>query len=80
MLMQGIGKTFQSEWVGGDQKYLLPHVDQAGLDWWTSELNNDLANGVGYNHIIRAFIVSLEYRSRFGQPCGGFSDMTSDCR
>ena len=60
--------------------YLGRQPDQGGLDWWTSELNNDLANGVGYNHIIRAFIVSLEYRSRFGQPCGGFSDMTSDCR
>ena len=60
--------------------YLGRQPDQGGLDWWTSELNNDLANGVGYNHIIRAFIVSLEYRSRFGQPCGGFSDMTFDCR
>lgn len=60
--------------------YLGRQPDQAGLDWWTSELNNDLANGVGYNHIIRAFIVSLEYRSRFGEPCGGFSDMSSDCR
>jgi len=60
--------------------YLGRQPDQGGLDWWTSELNNDLANGVGYNHIIRAFIVSLEYRSRFGEPCGGFSDMSSDCR
>jgi len=60
--------------------YLGRQPDQGGLDWWTSELNNDLANGVGYNHIIRAFLVSLEYRSRFGEPCGGFSDMSSDCR
>ena len=60
--------------------YLGRQPDQGGLDWWTSELNNDLANGVGYNHIIRAFLVSLEYRSRFGEPCGGFSDMAPDCR
>jgi len=60
--------------------YLGRQPDQGGLDWWTSELNNDLANGVGYNHILRAFLVSLEYRSRFGEPCGGFSDMSSDCR
>jgi hypothetical protein len=60
--------------------YLGREPDQGGWDWWTSELNNDLANGVGYNHIIRAFLVSLEYRSRFGEPCGGFSDMSSDCR
>jgi hypothetical protein len=60
--------------------YLQREPDQGGLDFWTGVLNQDLANGLGYNHIIRAFLVSLEYRSRFGQPCGGYSDMGPECR
>lgn len=51
--------------------YLQREPDQAGWDFWTNELQRDLANDAGqsgYNHLIRAFLVSIEYRVRFGQP------------
>jgi len=46
--------------------YLQREPDQAGWDFWTSELERDIANGVGYNHVIKAFIASTDYRQRFG--------------
>jgi Matrixin. len=45
--------------------YLRREPDQAGWDFWTDQLNNDTANDPsGYNHLITAFLVSDEYRSR----------------
>jgi hypothetical protein len=45
--------------------YLRREPDQAGWDFWTNELNNDTANDpAGYNHLIRAFLVSGDYRGR----------------
>ena len=42
-----------------------PAQDQAGWDFWTDQLNNDTANDPsGYNHLITAFLVSGDYRSR----------------
>jgi hypothetical protein len=46
--------------------YLQRDPDQAGWDHWTNDLDNDIANGVGYDHLIKAFLVSPEYRGRFG--------------
>jgi len=46
--------------------YLQRDPDQAGWDYWTNELNNDIFNGVGYDHLIKAFLVSSDYRGRFG--------------
>jgi hypothetical protein len=46
--------------------YLRRAPDQAGWDHWTNELNNDIAAGVGYDHVIKAFLVSPDYRARFG--------------
>jgi hypothetical protein len=48
--------------------YLQREPDQAGWDFWTNQLNNDIINGVGYNHLIKAFIASADYRQRFGPP------------
>jgi hypothetical protein len=39
-------------------------ADQGGWDFWTNDLNS---NG-DYGHTIKAFIVSTDYRIRFGQP------------
>lgn len=42
-----------------------PAQDQGGWDFWTDQLNNDTANDPsGYNHLITAFLVCDEYRSR----------------
>lgn len=46
--------------------YLQREPDQAGWDHWTNDLNNDIASGVGYDHLIKAFLVSPAYRDRFG--------------
>lgn len=48
--------------------YLQREPDQAGWDFWTSELERDLANDPGqggYNHLIHAFLLSIEYKQRF---------------
>jgi hypothetical protein len=41
--------------------YLQREPDSGGWDFWTNSLNQDN----DYNHIIRAFIISTEYRARF---------------
>jgi len=42
-----------------------PINDQAGWDFWTDVLNNDTASDPGgYDHLIKAFLVSDEYRAR----------------
>lgn len=49
--------------------YLKREPDQGGWDWWTNELNRDLLNDPndsGYNHLIEAFLMSTDYRRRFG--------------
>lgn len=46
-----------------------PDSDFSGYNFWLSELNGDTANDPGpngYSHVIRAFLVCSEYRSRFG--------------
>jgi hypothetical protein len=51
--------------------YLQREPDAGGLNFWTNDLNNCmLTNGeyACYHHIVQAFIESLEYRGRFGQP------------
>ena len=51
--------------------YLQREPDPGGLNFWTNDLNNCmLTNGeyACYHHIVRAFIESIEYRARFGQP------------
>ena len=51
--------------------YLQREPDASGLNFWTNDLNNCmLSNGeyACYHHIVRAFIESIEYRARFGQP------------
>lgn len=52
--------------------YLRRQPDAGGLSFWTNGLNNCLApnpaNSQCYNNIIRAFIVSGDYRNRFNQP------------
>jgi subtilisin family serine protease len=44
--------------------------DDPGFQFWLNELNNYgvPANQDGVNHLIDAFLSSLEYRQRFGQP------------
>jgi hypothetical protein len=47
--------------------YLRRDPDLPGWDFWTDQLNNDTAidpSGNGYNHLIRAFLVSPEYLNR----------------
>jgi hypothetical protein len=41
-----------------------------GFQHWLNDLNQygNPANGAGINHLIDAFLVSIEYRQRFGQP------------
>ena len=51
--------------------YLQREPDASGLNFWTNDLNNCmLSNGeyACYHHIVQAFIESIEYRARFGQP------------
>jgi len=51
--------------------YLQREPDPGGLNFWVNDLNNCIPNSGEYpcyTHIIRAFIESLEYRGRFGQP------------
>jgi hypothetical protein len=51
--------------------YLQRDPEPDGLNFWTNGLNNCM-NSEGeyacYNHIIQAFLESIEYRARFGQP------------
>lgn len=45
-----------------------PDNDLSGFNFWLGELNQDTANNPGsdgYRHIVRAFLVSSEYRARF---------------
>ncbi len=51
--------------------YLQREPDPGGLGFWTNDLNNCMTtNGEYpcYQHTIRAFLESIEYRARFGQP------------
>ena len=51
--------------------YLQREPDASGLNFWTNDLNNCmLSNGeyACYHHIVDAFLKSIEYRARFGQP------------
>jgi hypothetical protein len=45
----------------------LPDADYTGYDFWLTKLNQFNGN---YNaaEMVKAFIVSVEYRSRFGPP------------
>ena len=51
-----------------------PHDDASGFNFWLNILNNpqngygNPANQGGVDYIIKAFIESLEYRQRSGQP------------
>jgi hypothetical protein len=57
-----------------------PNTDYAGFDFWLAKLNSfsrpgeDVRNEqtalarVKRAEMVRAFIISLEYRARFGQP------------
>lgn len=47
----------------------VPDSD-GGFQFWLNELNHDgnPANQNGINHLIDAFLSSIEYRQRFGQP------------
>jgi hypothetical protein len=46
------------------RSYLRREPDPGGRAFWLGELNRDN----DYNHIIRAFLSSIEYRQRFGPP------------
>ncbi|MDT7603136.1 MAG: hypothetical protein QOF61_1133, partial [Acidobacteriota bacterium] len=48
--------------------YLQRQPDDPGLNYWTSVLDQDIAHGIGYDHLIKAFLVSDEYRNRFSKP------------
>ena len=51
--------------------YLQREPDAGGLAFWTNDLNNCMnsnSENACYNHTIQAFIESIEYRARFGQP------------
>jgi hypothetical protein len=51
--------------------YLQREPDLSGLNFWTNDLNacmNSNSEFACYNHIIQAFLESIEYRARFGQP------------
>ncbi len=48
--------------------YLRREPDQSGWDYWTNDLNNPGPGQNNYDHIIQAFVESIEYRARFGQP------------
>lgn len=50
------------------RRYLQRESDADGLNFWTNRLNNKIpkVTDADYNEIIRAFIVSAEYRSRYG--------------
>ena len=42
----------------------LPDTDRSGYNFWLGELNRT----GNYSNMVRAFIVSEEYRKRFGRP------------
>ncbi len=51
--------------------YLQREPDASGLAFWTNDLNQCMLNNNEndcYTHIVRAFVESIEYRARFGQP------------
>lgn len=48
--------------------YLRREPDQGGWDFWTDSLNNPGPGQNNYDHIIKAFLLSIEYRERFAQP------------
>src|SRR6266404_1753006 len=52
------------------QVYLRRDPDSGGFQFWLNDLNNygNPANLDGVNHLIDAFLSSIEYRQRFGQP------------
>ena len=45
-----------------------PDVDFSGFNHWLNTLNNDPTPDEGYNHLIRAFLISPEYRARWVSP------------
>jgi hypothetical protein len=52
------------------QVYLRRNPDDGGFQFWLNNLNSygNPANQDGVNHLIDAFLSSIEYRQRFGQP------------
>jgi hypothetical protein len=45
----------------------LPDMNFAGFDFWLNKLNQFNGNFV-QAEMVKAFLVSIEYRHRFGQP------------
>ncbi len=66
------GTTDNTEFVRQAYRtYLRREPDAAGLQHWVNDLNTLYGNPASYdgvNHLIDAFLVSPEYRRRFGQP------------
>jgi subtilisin family serine protease len=70
-LFNAQGTTDNAEFVRQCYRtYLRREADEPGFQHWLNDLSQygNPANYDGVNHLIDAFLVSIEYRQRFGQP------------